>query len=121
MSQLFKDFIAETTTKSLKVSNDKIQQTQRNELKEAATLAVMDLLTVEGVDCFRTNEGIVIAIDNATVRKTVHFVIDPVVKSMDYNLDDEIQAYEDKLEERAERERKLAAKKAEKATKPKTE
>jgi hypothetical protein len=40
---------------------------------------------------------------------------------MDYNLDDEIQAYEDKLEERAERERKLAAKKAEKATKPKTE
>lgn len=121
MSQIFKDFIAETTVKTLKVSNDKIQQTQRNELKESATVAVMDLLTNEGVDCFRTNEGVVIAIDNATTRKTVYFVIDPVVKSMNYDLDDEIQAYEDKLEERAERERKLAEKKKEKATPPRTE
>lgn len=121
MSQVFKDFTSETTSKALKVSNGKIQQTQRNELKESATVALIDLLTAEGVDVFRTNEGVVIALDNEPSRKTVYFVIDPVVKSTDFDLDGEIVAYEEKLAERAERERKLAEKKAEKATPPKTE
>lgn len=119
MSQLFIDFTLETASKDLKVSEGKIQQTQRNELKESATVALLDLLSNQGVDAFRTIDGVVIAIDNTTTKKTVYISIDPVIKQIDYDLDEAIEAYDTKVTERLERERKLAEKKAEKATKPK--
>lgn len=119
MSKVFESFVSETVSRELKVSNGKIQQTQRNELKESATLALLDVLTEQGVDAFRTTEGVVIAIDNTTTKKTVYITVDPVIKGTDYDLDEETQAYEDKVAERAERERLAAEKKAAKVTKPK--
>lgn len=118
MSKLFNDFVETTSSKELTVQNDKIQQVQRNELKESAIVGLLDLLTSQGVDAFRTVDGVVMAIDNEKTRKTIYVAIDPVIKQTDYDLDGAIQEYDDKVAAKLEREAKLAAKKAEKATKP---
>jgi len=119
--ELFKSFVSESEVKPLTVASGKIHQTQRNELKESATVGLLDLLQSNGVDAFRTISGVTMVIDNTVSNKTIYITLDPVIKGTNYDLDDEIGAYETKVAERVERERKLAEKKALKATPPNKE
>ena len=62
--ELFKSFVSESEVKPLTVASGKIHQTQRNELKESATVGLLDLLQSNGVDAFRTISGVTMVIDN---------------------------------------------------------
>lgn len=121
---MFKNYVEKVENAKLTISGGKIKQTERNELKELAVEGLLDLLSNQGVDCFRVEKGIAVVVDNTPSKKPITFVINPVFKNTTYDLDADIQAYEEKVEAAKERARKreetkaakLAAKKGEKSS-----
>jgi hypothetical protein len=90
---------------TLKETNDKINQVQRNEMKAS----VLDALQADfaGVtNVARTKDGLVLEIQNDEIG-TFYAVVDFTIKNLDYDLDGAIVDYNESI---AERERKAQAK-----------
>ena len=85
-----------------------IQQTQRNALRRELVDAFYDFLIDQKLDVFLTGDGIILAVENVNIG-TISIEAKLAFKALDYNPEDEADAYEDEL----------AAKAAEKASKAK--
>lgn len=85
-----------------------IQQTQRNALRKELVDAFYDFLIEQKLDVFLTGDGIILAVENANIG-TISIEAKLAFKALDYNPEDEADAYEDEL----------AAKAADKASKAK--
>ena len=108
-----KNLIQELQEITIKMSGDNINQTQRNEIKANANQGLKELLVESGLQAVLVNGGVAFEIKSASGRK-VKIVIDAVIKNKLYDLETESQAYIDTMNERAEKERIKAERKAEK-------
>lgn len=93
----------------LQISNGKIKQTVRNDLKAQLVSALAEDLNGAGVDALVTLDGIAVPIENG--KNLVTFTINPVAKPLSYDPDLAREEYEDKMAERIKREEERLAKK----------
>ena len=91
------------------VSNSKIKQTERNQLKSDA-LDAMSIDLTSGLEVVgRCKEGVIVAFDNDE-EGAIYGVVDIVIKNLDYEPESYLEDYRIAQEEKAERERKRAEK-----------
>lgn len=106
----FKSLIATISETNLKASNGKINQVVRNTMKSQIVEALM--LDLADFDPVRTADGVAIAVENKS--NLVVFTLDPVIKALDFDIDGAGADYQDKVQERLDKEaERLAKKKAE--------
>lgn len=103
-----KDLQANVLNTKLEVSNDKIKQTVRNELKRDFLDVLNETFENAGFDVARTNDGVILKLGAKNI--DVFVAVDAVIKNLDYDLDFEINEYNLKLEKQAEREKIRAEK-----------
>lgn len=103
-----KELVLSIANVKYEVNNDKIKQTDRNNLKKQFLDSLLEDLKDNGLTVNRTNDGIVLTVESKN--DTVYITIDGVVKNLDYDLNFEIDEYELKTEKQAERERERIAK-----------
>ena len=103
-----KELVLSIANVKYEVNNDKIKQTDRNNLKKQFLDSLLEDLKDNGLTVNRTNDGIVLTVESKN--DTVYITIDGVVKNLDYELNFEIDEYELKTEKQAERERERIAK-----------
>lgn len=103
-----KELVLSIANVKYEVNNDKIKQTDRNNLKKQFLDSLLEDLKDNGLTVNRTNDGIVLTVESKN--DTVYITIDGVVKNLDYDLNFEIDEYELKIEKQAERERERIAK-----------
>jgi hypothetical protein len=108
--------IATLENATLKLSGEKLNQTQRNEYKAQLNKALMLDLNELGVDTHETKEGIVVLVENSATNIYINF--DTTIKNLDFDLDGAKQEYTEALELRNQRE-KLLVEKREKLAKEK--
>jgi hypothetical protein len=77
-------FITKVEEMRLKVVNDKINQTQRNAIKSDFMNSLVELFASKGLTLHRVKEGLILKVEND--EHDLHFEIDAVVKSLDYDL-----------------------------------
>ena len=100
--------------KTLKATNEKLNQTQRNKMKIELLDLIMENLrqnvNSEYIDMGRTKDGIVLTLDNETVG-LIPIALDIKIMGLDYELDFETQEYEnDKIAKEQAKAEKLKAK-----------
>lgn len=105
------ELMNETQEKVFNVNGVKIKQTERNDLKNDTMNALEQDLTEIGLAVGRTEKGIVIALPNEN-EGVIYATVDTAFKHLDYDPQSDIEDYQKLLEERAERERKRAEKRA---------
>ena len=110
-------FITNVAEMDLKVSNEKINQVQRNALKADFINALVEMFAEKGLTLSRTNGGLVLKVEGK--EHDLHFEIDAVVKNLDYDLVASQDEYANTLAQRKEREI-ARAKAKEKSIKSKT-
>ena len=115
------NFITKVGEMSLKVANEKINQTQRNSLKADFMKSLVEMFAERGIELHRTENGLVLKVEGKDY--DLHFEIDAVVKGLDFDLVASVDEYNAKIAERTERQTELAKAKekriAEKQTKTK--
>jgi hypothetical protein len=104
-----KEFVAVVQSLELKSAGNKINQIQRNQLKENSLVALANDLS--DLNVFRTNDGIIVEIANDELG-AIHLEIDIKVKNLDFDLDSAVAEREQTLANRAERAQKAAERKA---------
>ena len=91
------------------VNGAKLKQTERNQLKSDTLDALTTDLT-EGLQVVgRCKEGVIVAFENDE-EGAIYGVVDIVIKNLDFEPEVLLDEYALSLEEKAERERKLAEK-----------
>ena len=108
--------IATLENATLKLSGEKLNQTQRNEFKAQLNKALMLDLNELGVDTHETKEGIVLLVENSATNIYINF--DTTIKNLDFDLDGAKQEFADSVSAKLERE-KLLVEKREKLAKEK--
>jgi hypothetical protein len=93
---------------TLKLSSDKLNQTQRNEFKAMLTNALIEDLKALGVDTHATKEGVVVLVENQTSNVYINF--DTTIKNLDFDLDGAKQEYAESVEAKLTREKTLVEK-----------
>jgi hypothetical protein len=93
---------------TLKLSSDKLNQTQRNEFKAMLTNALIADLKELGVDTHATREGVVVLIENDISNIYINF--DTTIKNLDFDLDGAKQEYAESVEAKLTREKTLVEK-----------
>lgn len=93
---------------TLKVSGEKINQTQRNQIKGDLIQALQAELVEQGLDATTTDDGVVVRVENETA--SVYLAFDVTVKNLDYDFDGAVAEHNEKVAARLERERLLAEK-----------
>jgi hypothetical protein len=101
---------------TLKLSGEKLNQTQRNEFKANLQNALLSDLTSLGLQATLTSDGIVVMVENEVSNLYINF--ETTIKNLDFDLDSAKQEYQEKLEAKIERET-LAKQKREKLAKEK--
>ena len=96
-----KNFIAKVGEMELKVTNEKINQTQRNALKGEFLEALVKMFAENGIELYRTENGLVLKVEGK--EHDIHFELDAVVKGLDFDLVASIDEYNAKIVERTER------------------
>ena len=96
---------------TLKLSGEKLNQTQRNEFKATLQSALLSDLIGLGLQATLTSEGIVIMIENSATNLFIN--LDTTIKNLDFDLDGAKQEYLEKQNLKVERET-LAKQKREK-------
>ena len=109
--------LVEIENTALKVSGEKINQTQRNDMKNAIISALVADLTELGFATAHTKDGAIVQIENDTANVFISF--DGTIKNLDFDLDGAVNEYTESVEAKAERER-LAKEKKDKALKEKS-
>ena len=108
----------------VRMSGEKMHQTDRNKLRTEAMADIMHTLKVNGIECDMVRDGIVVNIPHSELG-AVNFVIDVKMKGLDYEYDYEVESYAAEVAEKAavarEKEeakaKKIAADKARRAEK----
>lgn len=109
--------IASLENAEIKLSGEKVNQTQRNEFKGEIQKALLSDLISLGLQATLTSEGIVLMIEND---KTNLFVnIEATIKNLDFDLESAKQEFAEKQMAKLEREKSLKEKR-EKVAKEKT-
>lgn len=103
-----KNLANKVAERKFKVANDKINQTERNGLKQEVLAELADVLENAGYETFRTNDGVVMRLMAKNVE--IFVAVDGVVKNLDYDLDYEISEYELKVAKQLERQKEREAK-----------
>ena len=103
-------FITKVGEMSLKVTNEKINQTQRNSLKGEFLNALVSMFKEHNIELHRTANGLVLKVEGK--EHDIHFEIDAVVKNLDYDLVANVDEYASLIADRQERANELAQKKA---------
>ena len=101
--------IAEYKGKEFKVTNDKLNQVERNEFKSAIVDALASDLAEAGLDVGRVDGGVAFLVENDKLG-AVTIVVDGVVKGLDYDFDFEMEDFAKAQAEKAERLAKRKAK-----------
>jgi ribosome-associated translation inhibitor RaiA len=109
--------IATLENATLKLSGEKLNQTQRNEYKATLQKALVEDLAKLGVEATLTTDGVVLMIENATTN--LYVSLEATIKNLDYDLDGAKQEFAEKVEARLERER-LIVERREKLAKEKS-
>jgi hypothetical protein len=109
--------LATLETATLKLSGEKLNQTQRNEFKAMLTNALLLDLQELGIDTHKTSDGVIVRVENDTTNIYLNF--ETTIKNLDFDLDGAKQEYETLQEAKVERET-LAKEKREKLAKEKT-
>ena len=99
-------FITKVGEMELKVTNEKINQTQRNSLKADFMNSLVEMFAEKGIELNRTENGLVLKVEGKDY--DLHFEIDAVVKGLDYDLVASIDEYNAKIADRNERATQLA-------------
>jgi hypothetical protein len=99
-------FITKVGEMSLKVTNEKINQTQRNSLKAEFMTSLVEMFSEKGIELHRTSNGLVLKIEGK--EHDIHFEIDAVVKNLDYDLIANVDEYKELVETRKEKQIELA-------------
>lgn len=97
-----KDLVSRLESVRFKTANDKINQTERNNLKKDFNDSLASDLADMGFTVALTNDGVVLTIESE--KDTVYIAVDGVVKNLDYDLEFEISEYELKVAKQVERE-----------------
>ena len=100
--------IAELESATIKVSNDKINQTERNKMKIDFMQSLTELFADAGVEVSQTKEGLVLQIENKD--QNIFIQLDASIKNLDFDLSSAIDEYESTLLDRAERQKALVQK-----------
>jgi hypothetical protein len=100
--------IATLENATLKLSGEKLNQTQRNEFKAKLNQALLDDLTSLGVQATSTSEGIVLMVENESTNLFIN--LDTTIKNLDFDLDGAKQEYAEKQTAKLEREKQLVEK-----------
>ena len=100
------NFIAKVGEMDLKVTNEKINQVQRNALKGDFLEALTKMFAEKGIELYRTENGLVLKVEGKT--HDIHFELDAVVKGLDFDLVASVDEYNAKIAERTERQTELA-------------
>ena len=93
-----------------KVSNDKINQLERNAFKSAFINALMLDLNYAGFEVGLVDKGIAVLVDNDELGP-IAVVLDSVVKGLEYDFDYEVSAEAVKMAEKADKASKVKASK----------
>ena len=108
----FQKFVSAIAGLVLKASEAKVNQTQRNALKNDALEALLaDFAALDGVAIARTNDGIVLEVANAELG-SVYFEFDLKIKDLDFDFEGAIAERKLTLDARTARAEKAAEKKA---------
>jgi hypothetical protein len=102
---------------TLKLSGEKLNQTQRNEFKANLQSALLSDLTELGIDATLTSDGIVLMIENSV--SNIYIGFETTIKNLDYDLQGSKDEYLEKQSAKIERET-LAKAKREKLAKEKS-
>jgi hypothetical protein len=100
--------IATLENATLKLSGEKLNQTQRNEFKAKLNEAFMLDLQELGIDTHATKEGLVVRVENDTTNIYINF--DTTIKNLDFDLDGAKQEFSEAIELRKQREKQLVEK-----------
>lgn len=100
--------IATLENATLKLSGEKLNQTQRNEFKAKLNQALVLDLNELGVDTHETKEGIVVLVENSATNIYINF--DTTIKNLDFDLDGAKQEFADSVSAKLEREKQLVEK-----------
>jgi hypothetical protein len=93
---------------TLKLSGEKLNQTQRNEFKAQLNQALMNDLISLGVQATNTSEGIVLMVENESTNLFINF--DTTIKNLDFDLESAKQEYTEKQTAKLEREKAIVEK-----------
>jgi|694.fasta_scaffold08417_28 hypothetical protein len=93
---------------TLKLSGEKLNQTQRNEFKAQLNQALLDDLTSLGVQATNTSDGIVLMIENSATNLFIN--LDTTIKNLDFDLEGSKQEYAEKQNAKLEREKAIVEK-----------
>ena len=109
--------LATLESATLKLSGEKLNQTQRNEFKAMLTNALILDLQELSIDTHKTGDGVIVRVENDIANIYINF--DTTIKNLDFDLDGAKQEYATLQEAKLERET-LAKEKREKLAKEKT-
>lgn len=102
---------------TLKLSGEKLNQTQRNEFKAKLMSALMLDLQDLGIDTHNTKDGVVVRVENDTTN--IYINLEATIKNLDFDLDGAKQELLEAQDAKLERET-LAKEKREKLAKEKS-
>ena len=100
--------IATLENATLKLSGEKLNQTQRNDFKAQLNKALVLDLKELGVDTHETKEGIVVLVENSISNVYINF--DTTIKNLDFDLDGAKQEFSEAIELRNQRQKDLVEK-----------
>jgi len=109
--------LATLESATLKLSGEKLNQTQRNEFKAMLTNALILDLQELSIDTHKTSDGVIVRVENDISNIYINF--ETTIKNLDFDLDGAKQEYATLQEAKLERET-LAKEKREKLAKEKT-
>lgn len=110
----FVGFVKEVSTMKLNGTEIRIEQKQRNSLKQGCNTEMHKMLMnafegVEEVEVFRTAKGIALVVSNQELGG-VTFTVDVMVRDLDHDAEAEALDYEEKEAEKAKKEKEKAEK-----------
>jgi PDZ domain-containing secreted protein len=100
--------IATLENATLKLSGEKLNQTQRNEFKASLQKALMLDLQELGIDTHETKEGVIVLVENSASNVYINF--DTTIKNLDFDLDGAKQELAESVSAKLEREKLLKEK-----------
>ena len=106
-----KNTLQEIDTLVLKESADKIQQVQRNQVKQMLMNGLFESLKSNGIQVDKVADGLTVTVDNQEIG-AFFVTLDMKVRNLDYDLETEINDYNDKVAEKLETDKKKAETKA---------
>ena len=95
------NFITKVGEMDLKITNEKINQVQRNSLKADFMNSLVEMFAKSGIELTHTTEGLVLKVEGK--EHDIHIALDPVVKNLDFDLIASQDEYNAKIIDRQEK------------------